>query len=297
MNTNILFLAVVLFLYGLDVKAQDVRFGVVADVQYCDCDNAPTYNRYFAETKGRLSQAKDTFNQHNLDFVINLGDIIDREWRSFDSILPVFDSIQATKYHVLGNHDFFVEDPKKHKVPQRLGMPGRYYHFVYQNWRFIVLDANDMSLQAYPVASAEYIQSDTLYQRLKSLEQEQAREWNGAIGKEQQQWLIHQLEAATMEHQHVIIFSHIPLVPLNMNTLWNYQDILPILERYNCVKAYFSGHYHAGNYVLKDRVHHLTFKAILDTPDYNAFSIVEVTENTIKIHGYGREDSRTLEYK
>jgi len=281
---------------GPDVLAEGVRFGVVADVQYCDCANAPEHNRYYAETMGRLSAAKDAFNQHELDFVISLGDIIDREWRSFDVILPVFDAIDAATYHVLGNHDFQVEDPKKHQVPERLGMPGRYYHFVYRDWRFLVLDANDLSVQAHPPGSDRYAQSDAVYQRLASEQQEQARKWNGGIGTEQQLWLTAQLEAATRDSQSVVVFSHMPLVPLNLNTLWNYQEILALLERYDCVKAYFSGHYHDGNYQRTGGVHHVTFKAMLDTPEQSAFAIVVLSENEIAIHGYGREDSRILQY-
>ena len=105
-----------------------------------------------------------------------------------------------------------------------------------------------------------------------------------------------QLEAATGGHQNVIVFSHMPLVPLNRNTLWNYEDILALLERYDCVKAYFCGHYHDGHYERQGGVHHVIFKAMLDTPDDGAFAIVELSENEIAIHGYGREVSRILEY-
>jgi manganese-dependent ADP-ribose/CDP-alcohol diphosphatase len=286
---------IILFsLMSFTLQAQNVRFGVIADTQYCNCENAPRYNRFFAETKSRLAEAKDTFNNTRLDFVISLGDMIDRDWASFDEILPIFDSISGPRYHVLGNHDFFVEDSLKYLVPQRLGLNRRYYHFEQNNWRFIVLDANDLSVQAYPKGTAEYQRSLALLHQLQEEEAIQAKDWNGAIGKDQQQWLIRQLEEATASNQQVIIFSHMPVMPLNMNTLWNHLEILRITDRFDCVKAFFSGHYHEGNYVSLNGVHHYNFKGMLNTPADNAFAIVEVDEDKITIKGFGRETDTTL---
>jgi len=290
---SVLFL---MFIFTHSMKAQTLHFGVIADTQYCNCENAPQYNRYFAETKARLEIAIDTFNAHDLSFVINLGDIIDKDWESFDDILPVFESATAEKYHVLGNHEFYLEDSLKEKVTARLGMQQRYYSFDKENWRFIVLNAMDLSLQAHPKDSQKYERSDSLFQKTLSMSLPQAKVWNGGIGNGQQRWLENQLKEATSNNQQVIIFSHIPLWPVNMNTLWNNEEILSILESYNCVKAHLAGHYHEGNYEFKAGIHHLTLKGMLDTPDQNAFSIIEITGNQIIIHGYGREQSLELNF-
>ncbi|MFP4288739.1 MAG: metallophosphoesterase [Bacteroidales bacterium] len=277
-------------------SCQSVRFGVVADVQFCDCENAPRYNRYFAETSQRLVEAKDTFNQHNLSFVVNLGDMIDKDWQSFDMILPVFDAIQTEKYHVLGNHDFSVENKYKHKVPERLGMPARYYHFVKEDWRFIILDANDLSVKAHPPGTQAFHTSDSVLQALQKSELMHAKEWNGGIGKKQMKWLHQQLKSAEEDQQQVIVFSHMPVTPLNMNTLWNYKELMSVLETSNVVKAYFCGHYHEGNYEHNNGIHYLNFKGMLDTPDQNAFSIVELKDNKMIITGFGREKSVVLDF-
>jgi hypothetical protein len=278
------------------MKAQTLHIGMIADTQYCDCENAPRYNRYFAETKERLKTAIDTFNSNDLSFLINLGDIIDKDWESFDDILPVFESAIAEKYHVLGNHEFYLEDSLKEKVPARLGMQHLHYSFIKHNWRFIVLNTLDLSLQAHPKGSPKFEKSDSLFQKTLSMNLPQAKVWNGGIGNGQKLWLQNQLNEATAKNQQVIIFSHIPLWPLNMNTLWNNEEILSILESYDCVKAYFAGHYHEGNYELKNGIHHLTLKGMLDTPDQNAFSIIEVTDNQIIVNGYGREQNLTLSF-
>lgn len=275
--------------------SQTVTFGVVADVQYCDCDNAPRYNRYYAETPDRLREARDTFNAHELDFVINLGDLIDRHWDSFDHVLPIFDSIVAPAYHVLGNHDFSVVDEKKNHVVSRLGIPGRYYDFAISGWRFIVLDANDLSLKAHPTNSPEYIISDSLFQLITAQGLVQAHDWNGGVGEKQLQWLTKQLEEATRQQQHVLIFSHMPVAPEHANNLWNNTQVMDLLERFDCVKAFFAGHNHDGGYVEKGGIHHVTFNGMLDTPDRNAYAIVELSEGQITIGGFGRQPGYVLD--
>ena len=73
--------------------------------------------------------------------------------------------IEGPKYHVLGNHDFPVTTDQ---VVDILGMPNQYYDFKYKNWRFVVLDTNDLSLYANPVGSEKYQQAQAMYNSLKS---------------------------------------------------------------------------------------------------------------------------------
>jgi len=84
------------------------RFGVVADPQYADLEPNLTLNRYPANSLVKLREAIEEFNRHELAFVVTLGDIIDREWKSFDAILPVYETLRHPKHFLLGNHDFAV---------------------------------------------------------------------------------------------------------------------------------------------------------------------------------------------
>ena len=62
------------------VAAQDkplVRFGAIADPQYAPA--APRGTRYYANSLWKLSEAIEKLNGENLDFVVTLGDIIDRD--------------------------------------------------------------------------------------------------------------------------------------------------------------------------------------------------------------------------
>ena len=76
------------FLYK---KKSNLNIGLVADPQYA---NKPSKGkRHYRESLWKLKEAIDSFNDHQVDFIQNLGDIIDDDWESFDSILPVYDHL------------------------------------------------------------------------------------------------------------------------------------------------------------------------------------------------------------
>ena len=115
------------------------RFGVVADPQYARLPM--TMNRYYAQSLGKLGAAVDHFNAGpDLQFVVSLGDAIDRNWESFDDILPVYERLNAPVRFVMGNHDFLVGDDKVEAVPARLGLERAYYDFAVAGFRFVVVD-------------------------------------------------------------------------------------------------------------------------------------------------------------
>ena len=62
------------------------RFGVVADPQYAPVP--PRRTRFYSHSLWKLSDAVEFFNGQDLQFVVLLGDIIDRHWESYDHNLP-----------------------------------------------------------------------------------------------------------------------------------------------------------------------------------------------------------------
>jgi|GEM_PF-3415784 len=50
-----------------------LSIGLIADVQYCDCNTH--INRYYRKSLTKLHEAVDAFNQKDVDFVINLEDM------------------------------------------------------------------------------------------------------------------------------------------------------------------------------------------------------------------------------
>ncbi len=81
----------------------EFQIGVVADCQYCYCE--PTAVRFYKESPDRLCEAVGILNKQPLDFTVHLGDFIDKDFSSFDTITPIWKSLKSNKYHVLGNHD------------------------------------------------------------------------------------------------------------------------------------------------------------------------------------------------
>ena len=62
-------------------KSPTLTIGLVADPQYA---NKPSKGkRHYRESLWKLKEAIDSFNDHQVDFIQNLGDIIDDDWESF----------------------------------------------------------------------------------------------------------------------------------------------------------------------------------------------------------------------
>lgn len=275
-----------------EVPDVPVSFGVIADVQYADAD--PKGTRIYRGSSEKFKTAVAQFNTMNLDFVINLGDLIDHDFFSFATMMPIVRRINAPVAHVLGNHDFEVADDKKASVPERLGMTAKYYDFVMGNWRFVVLDGNDLSLHAHLKDSQMYRTSASLLEALKAQNNHNAKPWNGAVGREQLAWLSSRLTQAKQAHQQVIVFCHWPIFPEDLDTLWNAKELLAVLDSFDCVAAYFNGHHHAGGYGVNKGIHYVTFRGMVDGEDRTSYSTVRCTSDVIEITGYGDEPSRTL---
>ena len=216
-------------------------FGAIADCQYCTGPNRGS--RHYSTSAGKLNECVAELNKHDLEFVIHLGDFIDRNYASFDKVLPIYQSLKMPAYHALGNHDFDVADKWKSKVPERMGMQARYYDFVLEGWHFIVLDGNDVSFHAYPKDSSEYREAEVYYKENKI----RSPKWNGAVGKEQVAWMRKILEAAQEKGEKVVLYCHFPVYPADPHNLWNAVEIVSILEKFSCVKAYINGHNHKGD--------------------------------------------------
>lgn len=278
------------YVYAQDIS--HIHFGVISDIQYCNCDSDGA--RVYREAKNKAQSAIDTLEQENVEFLLNLGDIIDKYWVSFDTILPVIESASFDVHSLLGNHDFYeLTQEQKDSLTILLNMPSRYYTFKKGNWRFIMLDANEISTYAYAEGSPEY---NTFVTYLQNIDEVNGHVWNGGILSNQLYWLKNLLAKADTLGEFVIVCGHPNIYPLNMNTMLNYKEVASILEAHNSVKMYLGGHWHYGAYVLNNNIHYLTVKAVLDYADSTAYSIVDITDNEIIIDGYGRELDRNLPY-
>ena len=261
--------------------------GAIADCQYVDAPDVPP--RLFRTAPSKLAAAIADFNRQPLAFVVHLGDFIDRDWRSFDTVMPIADGLRHPWIHVLGNHDFAVEDELKARVPVRFGMPARYYSFVRQGWLFLVTDGNGLSSYAWPQGSRELAHSLAVQARLYP----DAPRWNGGIDEAQMLWLDRELDTADRRGLKAMVFSHFPVWPENLHNLWNAADVLTMIERHPSVKVWLDGHNHDGNYGIRAGIHYLNLKAMLDTPE-TAYARLDFFPDRIEVRGVGRQEDFTL---
>lgn len=268
-------------------------FGVIADVQYCDCEHAGT--RHYRSSVRKLQAAVDTLNQKDIEFVVSLGDYIDRNFNSFDTLNQITSRLKVPLYHVIGNHDYSVEATHQEEVPQVLDLKERYYDFGKEGWRFIALDGNFVSIHGTPKDDKRHETATAMLQALKDKEAPNAYDWNGAVGSEQLQWLEKKLKKAQRKNEKVILLCHFPLTPEDgAETLWDAREVRNLLKDKDHVFAYFNGHAHKERYLYDDGLHYLTFAGMVEE-ESNAFAIVHVYEDHLEIQGYGRSAHRNLE--
>jgi manganese-dependent ADP-ribose/CDP-alcohol diphosphatase len=267
-------------------------FGVVSDVQYCDCDITGT--RHYRSSLQKLNEAIDLFNQKKVDFVISLGDFIDHDFHSFDTLGVIMKRLGSPVHYVMGNHDFSVAPQELKSVPAILHLKKMYYTFKKDQWRFIALDGNEVSTYA-TVNDAKKAQAakDTL-QALKSRKSSNAQTWNGGISDKQFNWLKKQLNAAQKANEKVIVLCHFPVSPERGRlNLWNYSAVKSLIRQYPNVFAYLNGHDHKGGYQQENGVHYVTFKGMVEK-DENAFSTVDAYADHLEITGVGAQQSYGL---
>jgi manganese-dependent ADP-ribose/CDP-alcohol diphosphatase len=270
---------------------KSVRFGVVADVQYYS--GKPLGTRYYAASLDKLKEALAEFNKEKVQFVFNLGDTIDTNIRSFDAVMPLFKMLKVPVYHVIGNHDFNVEAGEEGKVLPALGLKETYYAFSRGNWLFVVLNGFELRFP-FPEDETLHRESEALYTRLRAEGKENAQRWNGGIGSAQLAFLDRNLSQADKAGKKAIVICHFPVLPESGGNLWNDVEAVAVLEKHPSVMAYFCGHNHEGDCVVQKGIHYLTFQGMVETPDSNAYAIITLEKDAIRVQGFGREPTRTL---
>jgi manganese-dependent ADP-ribose/CDP-alcohol diphosphatase len=268
-------------------------FGVVADVQYCDCE--PEGTRIYRSSLSKLREAVNSFKSDSVHFVVNLGDLIDRDFSSYIPVLNILDSSGLKVYHVTGNHDYSVDSRYKNKLPVLKHNPKGYYSFVHKNFRFIFLNGNEISTYSSDNKKSEK-KGEELLISMKTNQEINAMEWNGGFSEVQIDWLKKELDSATEVNEKVFLICHFPAVPENIHNLLNYKEVLTLLNGYHNIVAWFNGHNHAGNYGNYNMIHFVTYKGMVETESTNSFAIVDVYRNKLWIRGSGREKSMILAY-
>lgn len=267
-------------------------FGLVTDVQYADIP--PEGERDYRASLTKLDAAVKRIFEQSLPFTLHLGDVIDRDWKSFDPVLASFRRLGHPVRHVLGNHDFSVEDEEKVRVPERLGVPAGYCEFEHSGVRWLLLDTSEIATYRHSAGTAAAQTASETMERLKATRAENAKPWNGGISEAQLTWLDERLAAADLAHVPVLICGHHPLESESGHQAWNAPQIVQVLAKHPSARAYLCGHQHAGGESNLHGMPMVIFKSLLHRADVTSWSVVRLGQRFLHIEGHGRETSRSL---
>ena len=304
-----------------------IRFAALADLQYGDLDE--TIGRTYRASIEKFLLSVGEISCADVPFILNLGDSWQSDWSNALAMRELFKVAETHAgiawRHVLGNHDFHVAKEKKSQVYDLLGLekPG-YYDFTVMDpedatnrWRFLVLNGNEISTYAAETP-AERKLAEEARERWKLSNGKLPAEWNGLISTAQLEWLERKLQASDESGENVAVCSHFPLYAksksldsdrtrlaslVNLDvyyfnlgiSTWNGSELLAIMDRHSCVKAYLAGHLHEGSYGVRNNVAHITFKGVVETPE-NCYAYVELQKNAIIVDGRFAQPSYRYEF-
>lgn len=279
-----------------DTSGKLFSFGLVADIQYADAPQRG--QRDYRGALKRLNNCVHIFNRHDLSFVMNLGDLIDHDYVSFEKPEKILSELKAPVHNVIGNHEFSVSDSLKKDIRPRLVHRKKgYYDFALGGFRFIVLDGSALSFLAASKGTKAYKKGIKVFRQLKGEKADNAYLWNGGLGKAQFRWLRRTLNRADKRKEHVILFCHWPLLTENETSLWGFRKVVSLLNKYNNVVAYIAGHNHAGSYIEKKGIHYLTLKAIVGSKAETSCGVMSVYPERLIFKGFGDQEDRVLSFK
>lgn len=267
-----------------------IRFGLFADAQYADCD--PNINRYYRQSLSKLEECINYLNQERVQFAINLGDIIDRDFKEIDTLLTSLKRLDHKVYHLTGNHDYKgVTD--NNALYKKLNMPSEYYSMGKKKWVFIFLNTNELASYANVAGTEKEQELSALRQQIKKTGGIQGASWNGGVSAKQLEWLDKLLAKSEKAGKRVLIFAHHPLWPKSAFTALNNVEILDVVDKYSCVKAIFAGHHHAGGFAYFKNIPVVTVEGMVETTE-NSYGVVNIYDDRIEIDGKGRMTSRVF---
>mmetsp|Transcript_38934 Transcript_38934/g.98585 ORF Transcript_38934/g.98585 Transcript_38934/m.98585 type:complete len:361 (+) Transcript_38934:202-1284(+) len=295
------------------------RFGVLSDVQHADIPDGASFRgvpRYYRAALESTRRSVAGWQAGGAMFAINFGDTVDgyakeNAGQALESVLSALAVFEQPLYHVIGNHDLY-NLPRGH-LNARLGIPsldaavGSSYYSVspHPGWRIVLLDAYDVSELGWEAGhphaqmAARLLEERNPNQEKNSPEGLEGTErrfvkFNGGVGPTQLQWLAAECQAAMSAGQRIILGSHVPIHPDSAppsTLLWNYPEVLAVLDACPAVVATIAGHVHKDfHHCDANGVHHRVLKGIIETPpDQDCHAVVDVYEDRIELLGCGME--------
>lgn len=251
-----------------------VRFGLVTDLHYADKPSAGT--RHYRETLGKLAEAAERFRGDQVDFVAELGDLIDAadavdvEQRYLKTVNRAFAAIAAERHYVLGNH--CVDTLTKAEFLGGVEQQQSYYAFDRGGIHFVVLDScfrHDG--QPYGRRNAHWTDAN--------------------VPAEQLEWLQADLQATTAP---TVVLAHQRLDVANHYGVKNAAAVRRVLQDSGNVRVAFQGHSHKNDFKEIDGIGYCTLVAMVEGTgaENSGYAQVEIdAQGTIRVQGFRNQSA------
>ena len=282
----------------MNAPSNEVKIGIVADVQYADAPSDAALNRYYPKALSRLKAAVNHFNDAGVVAVINLGDLIDHGFENFEPVMRAFAKSEAPVYHVPGNHDFEVStDLVDEIIPTLAGEAGQFPRntALGARIRLLQLDASRVSLFSALPGSARHLEATGWLSEISNGMHLNAKSYNGGLGEDQRGWLREQLRLADGAGERVIIACHQAVFGGREKFhLWDCEEVRTILSDFpETVMAWLAGHAHEASATVENGILHWQAAAMVDDEEVSAHAIMTADAESLNIDGHGRQPSST----
>ncbi len=251
-----------------------LRIGLITDLHHADKPAAGS--RFYRETIPKLNAAAEEFQKTGLDFIVELGDLIDAadsvetELSYLRTINREFSELSPDRHYVLGNH--CVDTLTKNEFLQEVGQKESYYSFDRAGFHFIVLDSC-------------FRDDGVPYSRKNS-------KWNDAnIPLAELAWLREDLKSTRLP---TIVFAHQRLDVATDHGIKNCIEVRSILKDSGRVLAVFQGHSHQNDLKDIDGIHYCTLVAMVEGSglENSGASVLQLHDDgTIHVSGFRKQKS------
>lgn len=272
--------------------ASPLRLGVVTDIHVHDTDS-PNQHAVMTNYAERLDAFVAAMIAWPADAVFELGDLVNgafvlgaplgdpaRIAGLLDTAVGSLERFPGPLYYVLGNHD--VYNLSKTEFLETAGAPSTTSSFDLAGYHLVLLDAQ------FSKAGQDYENITWMVQ--------------GTVPAVELEWLRADLAATILP---TIVFIHQPLdveyeLEAGGPSVSNRSEVQAVLAESGHVIAVFQGHSHVDRVTVQDRIHYVTFAALVDrdepTPPSWAAITLDPDARTVRIDGEGLQDGVEFAY-
>lgn len=231
--------------------ARTLKFAVASDLHY-SANKFSDSERDLSKTSKILNGFVDRMNENNYDFVIFLGDNIDKSnTDNLNGFLKAVKNIKAPYYLVMGNHDVHkISGLEKKAYLETVSQMSKYQRNARESYYF------------YPTSDVIVIVLDNVSSGMPSS--------HGIFTQKTVKWLDEVLEKN--KNKKALIFQHVPFVEPYKNVsheILEKADYRAVLSRHDNILAVFAGHYHKEGTTKDDKgITHVNVPAMCVEPYY-----------------------------